>query len=261
MVVAVISLFPSVGPRDGALRRPAVARSSAVFLVVFITAVALFSTGSLLSAAGGPQATVTDHPCDASLSTELGLSPTRPCLQDVQISVSAADGSAFSVPVMVMKTSTSTTIEILYLLGSESVGHTGPIENVTTSDAPVALSVPSGKVSESVTFSNASIVFANKDVIVYSYTLTALTGSDGYYAILPPYYYGTYPALAVGANPDQLNATTLSTWGFTGAMVSGEFELPSSVVGTGDLVLVNATVPFTQSCLNPACVIISHSGF
>jgi hypothetical protein len=257
----VISVILSVGRRHSSLRRTAVARSSAVFLIVFIATVTLFSAGSLLSASGGPQATVTRHPCDASLSAELGLSPTRLCLQDVQISVAPGDGSAFSVPVMVMKTSTSTTIEIQYLLSSESVGHTGPIENVTASDVPVALSVPSGKVSDSVTFSNASIVFANRDVIIYSYTLTALTGSDGYYAILPPYYYGVYPALAVGVNPDGLNATTLSTWGFTGMMVSGEFELPSSVVGTGDLVLVNATVPFVSGCPNPACVIISHSGF
>jgi hypothetical protein len=242
-----------------ALRRGA-ARSSEVFLIVFIVTVALVVTGASLLPPGGASTATSARTCDAAFSAEVGVSATGLCLQDVQISVSPSNGSTFVVPVMVMKTGATATLDILYLLGSETVGHTGPIENVTASDVPVALSVPSGTVSDKVTFSNASIAFANKDVIIYSYTVSANAGSDGYYAILPPYYYGTYPALAVGADPDQLNASALSAWGFSGAMQSGEFALPSIVVGIGSLMLVNATVPMTETCPNGACVIISHSG-
>ena len=223
---------------------------------MFIAAVALVATGSSLGSADG----ASTRPCDAAFSAEVGASATGLCLQNVQISVSPSNGSAFVVPVMVLKTGATATLDILYLLSSETVGHTGPIENVTASDVPVALSVPSGMISDKITFSNASIVFANRYVIIYSYTVSALAGSNGYYAILHPYYYGTYQALAVGADPDQLNVSALSTWGFSGTMQSGEFALSSSIVGTGNLVLVNATVPMIPACPNRACVIISHSG-
>ncbi|MDA4113711.1 MAG: hypothetical protein OK474_06670 [Thaumarchaeota archaeon] len=236
-------------------------RSSAVFLVVLIASTALFATGSLMSASDGRSSTVPTHVCDAALSAELGLSATNLCLRNVQISVPSTNGSRFLVPVMFMQSGTTTTMAILYLLSSETLGHTRPIENVTASDVPIALSVPSGRVSDQVTFSDASVVSANKTVIIYDYTVTALDGSNGYYAILPPYYYGAYPALAVGADPDLLNVSALSTWGFSGPMQSAEFALPSSIVGTGDLVLVNASVPMIPTCLNPACVIISHSGY
>jgi hypothetical protein len=228
---------------------------------VLIASTSLFATGSLLSNSDGRSSTVPVRVCDAALSAELGLSATNICLQDVQISVSSTNGSRFIVPVMVMQTGTTTTMDILYLLSSETLGHTGPIENVTASDVPIALSVPSGRASDQVTFSDASIVFANKNVIIYSYTVKAPYGSNGYYAILAPYYYGAYPALAVGADPDHLNESALSTWGFSGPMQSAEFALPSSIVGTGDLVLVNASVPMIPTCLNPACIVISHSGY
>ncbi len=198
--------------------------------------------------------------CDSTLSTALGITNAGLCLQNVQIWVSASNSSEFIVPVMTMGQGTTTTIDILYLLNSESVGHKGPIQNVTTDDFPVAISVPSGKPSTQVTFSNASVVYTGKGIIIYSYTLTASAGSVGYYAIAPPFYYGAYPALAVGAEPGQLNSTALSMWGYDGMMQSGEFALPSDIVSTGTLTLVNATVPATPTCPNPACIIVAHSG-
>jgi hypothetical protein len=151
-------------------------------------------------------------------------------------------------------------MDILYLLSSESVGHKGPIQNVTTLDLPVTMSVPSGKVSDRVTFSDPTALVSGRGFIVYSYSVTAAAGSDGYYAILPPFYFGAYPVLAVGAQPDRLNQSALTTWGYDGVMQSGEFALPSDIVGTGALTLVNATVPAVPGCTTPACVIISHSG-
>jgi hypothetical protein len=242
-------------------RRRAVGRSTWIIIAATAT-VALLAGITLLGASPGAQSSTVHRPeCDSALSSGVGIPASSICLEDVEVSLLPTNSSDFSVPVMVMKPGTTTTVELLYLLSAESSGHTGPMENVTASDLPVALSVPGGKASDVVTFSNASVLFADRSVILYSYTLTAPAGSGGYYAILPPYYSGAYPALAVGADPKHLNATALSTWGYNGGMETAEFSLPSLVVGTGNLDVVNATVPASQNCMNPACIIISHSGF
>ena len=231
--------------------------------VTYVAVVALLLVGlagySLLNPA--PNASTTAAvTCDSALSSALGITNAGLCLQNVQISVSQSNSSQFIVPVMIMGQGTTTTMDILYLLDSESVGHSGPIQNVTTDDFPVAISVPSGQASTQVTFSNASVLYAGKGIIIYSYTLTASVGSAGYYAIAPPFYFGAYPVLTVGTEPGELNGTALSMWGYDGMMQSGEFALPSDIVGTGTLTLVNSTVPATPTCPNPACVVVAHSG-
>jgi hypothetical protein len=103
-------------------------------------------------------------------------------------------------------------------------------------------------------------VFKDKSVMIYDYTVTTLAGSAGYYAILPPYYFGMLPALAVGADPNQLNASALLMWGYSGTFLSSEVTIPSRIVWTGNMVVVNSTIPMTLDCPNAACSIISHSG-
>lgn len=234
-------------------------RSSVVYVAVIVVVLVGLAGDSLFNPTSGAPTTVPET-CDSALSAALGIPSATLCLQDVQISVSASNSSEFTVPVMMMGQGTTTTVDILYLLNSESVGHKGPIQNVTADDFPVAISVPSGMASTQVTFSNATVLYAGKDVIIYGYTLTASPGSDGYYAVAPPFYFGAYPVLAVGAEPGQLNGTALSMWGYDGTMQSGEFALPSDIVGAGTLTLVNATVPAIPSCPNPACVVVAHSG-
>jgi hypothetical protein len=242
-------------------RHRALARSSALFLVIIIAVTAIFAADSFLSLPGGSSTPVYTPACDPTLLEEMRLSATNLCLENVQVSASPTNSSELIVPVLVTSPGTTTSLEVLYLLSSETLGHTGPIQTITAAEGPVALSIPSGKVSDEVTFSNATLVFSNKSLEIYRYTLTAALGSDGYYAILPPFYWGVYPALAIGVDPARLNATALSTWGYSGVMQSAEFALPSSIVGTGALDVVNATVPTIPTCPSPVCVIISHSGF
>lgn len=246
-------------PFNDPTRKRAFSSPTVVFAVLVVVIVAAFAGGSYLigSTDSFP---APDRVCDKALSRALGPSTSGLCLQNVQLSVSSSNVSQFIVPVMVMKPGTTTTVDILYLLGSETVGHKGPIQNVTTSDFPEALSVPSGKVSGQVVFTDPSVLSSGRGFIIYRYAVAAAAGSTGYYAILPPFYFGAYPALAVGAQPDLLNQSALTTWGYDGVMQSAEFAIPSEIVGTGSLALVNATVPAVPSCTTPACVIISHSG-
>jgi len=241
--------------------RRALTRASAVFLIIILAVTAVMAVDSFRSLAESPPTQVNTPPCDPTLLEEMGLSATSLCLENVQVVSSPTNSSDFIVPVMVMSPGTSTTIEVLYLLSSETLGHTGPIQNITTAEAPVALAVPSGKASPDVTFSSATRIFSDKSLVIYRYTLTASSGSDGYYAVLPPFYWGVFPALAVGADPAHLNMTALQTWGYSGGLMSAEFALPSDILGTGGLDVVNATVPTIPTCPTPACVVISNSGF
>ena len=200
--------------------------------------------------------------CDPQLSAEVGDLGRGLCLRQVSLTVSPSNSSEFSVPVMIMKPGTSTVVDVLYVLASERIMHPGPLLNITSSELPVLMSVPSGTFDAGgVTFSNASDIFQNARVVIFSYTLTAATNSSGYYAILPRYYFGMYPALVVSSDPNHINMTALSLWGYTGTMISSEFFVPSYIVGTGDLNVINASVPMTESCMNPACVRISHSQY
>ena len=200
--------------------------------------------------------------CDQQLSADVGVLGTGLCLRPLSLIVSRSNSSEFSVPIMIMKPDTSTVVNVLYVLAVERVLHAGPSLNITSSELPVLISVPSGNFDAGgVTFSNASDIYQNTRVVIFSYTLTAAPNSSGYYAILPRYYFGMYPALVVTTDPNHLNMTALSLWGYTGTMISSEFFVPSYIVGTGNLVVINATIPMTESCMNPACVKISHSQY
>jgi len=233
-----------------------------LFIMVLVAMVAAYV---LLPVDAVVATEVTSTPeCDPQLSAEVGNLGTGLCLQQVSLSVSRSNSSEFSVPVMIMKPGTSTVVNVLYLVAAERVFHPGPLPNITSSELPVLMSVPSGTIEpDGVTFSNALKIFQNGRVVIFSYTLTAATNSSGYYGILPQYYFGMYPALVVSASadPNNLNMTALGLWGYTGNMISSEFFVPSYVVGTGDLNVINATVPMTESCMNPACVIIAHSQY
>jgi len=233
---------------------PPVRSSALAFLLIAIVVGAIFAAHILSTAT---ESAVHTPECDRQLAAEV---ESDLCLQLIQISVSSSNSSELSIPVMVMRPGTTTAIDVLYLLSAGSSGNPGPKRNVTTSELPLALSIPSGKVDASkVAFYNASVIFQTKAAIIYRYTVMSAPDSSGYYAILPPYYYGIYPALAVGVDPNNLDKSALSIWGFSGLIESGEFIVPSYIVGTGDLNVVNATVPLIYSCPNPACVMISHS--
>lgn len=198
--------------------------------------------------------------CDIQLATEIGATTTGLCLRPLEVAWDR-NSSDIHVPVLVMKPGTTGTTDILYNISKGLyVSRPGLKPNVTSTDVPMALSVVSAKVNKSsVGFSDGLLVFRNADWVVYRYTVNAAADSAGYYAILPRYYWGMYPALFIGANPNDLNTSSLSMWGYTGCCTSGEVTLPSSIVGTSGFGIVNATVPAIPYCPNAACNLVSRS--
>jgi len=237
--------------------RMGLGRLATVLLFIAVLVLALIVSEVLLNQPRASNAPA--QKCDPSLVSELKI-PDSLCLENLQITIPVTNTSAFIVPVIIVKPGTTTTIEILYQLSSESVQHPGPRLNVTSFEIPTFRLVPSGNVSDLIKCSNGTLVYGSSSLTIFSYNVTTLPGSDGYYAILPLFYFGFYPVLAVGASPGHLNQSVLNTWGYDGPLLTGEFALPSQIVGTGDATLVNATVPMTQICPSVACHVIAHSG-
>ncbi len=166
----------------------------------------------------------------------------------------------FYVPVLVLKPGGIGTIDILYHISAGSIGHVGPLPTVAPSLVPFTLSVASATVNTSlVGFSDDVPIFQNSAWILYRYTVNASADSAGYYAIMPPYYFGIYPALDIGADSNNLNMSALSIWGFTGIITSAEDTVPSTIVGTSGFNVLNATIPGLTDCPNAACNQISRS--
>lgn len=198
--------------------------------------------------------------CEPQLSGELGVTNQSLCLHPLTISVSSANASEFTVPVLVMKPGLSGTLEILYHISASQVNHQGNKANLTSADLPGVLSVSTATENKSeVGLYNAALIFSNADWALYKYVIDTSSHSAGYYAVLPPFYYGFYPPLAITSNPNKLNNTALSMWGFTGMIQSGEFIIPSTIVRVTELQVVNVTVPDTGYCPNSACVLITRS--
>lgn len=167
----------------------------------------------------------------------------------------------FYVPVLIMKPGGVGTIDILYHLSASSIGHVGPLPTVPSTLVPYALSIASATRNTSlVEFSHGVPIFQNSAWILYRYTVNASVHSTGYYAIMPPYFFGIYPALDIGTDSNNLNMTTLSIWGYTGIIMSAEDTVPSTIVGTSGFTVVNATIPGLSYCPNAACNLISRSG-
>jgi hypothetical protein len=166
----------------------------------------------------------------------------------------------FYVPVLVLKPGATGTIDILYHISASTIGHVGPLPTVPPNLVPVALSVPLATINTSrVEFSDGVPIFQNSAWILYRYTVNASADSTGYYAIMPPYFFGIYPALDIGAESNDLNMSALSIWGYTGIITSAEDTVPSTIVGTSGFSIVNATIPGLQDCPNAACNLISRS--
>jgi hypothetical protein len=187
------------------------------------------------------------------------------CLQPIMVANSPTNFSEFIVPVIIMKPGTSANITILYklLVNGASGASSHSLPNITRTTLPNLLSVDTGRlaVKSEIAFKNATLLLQQGLWRLFEYDVTAASNASGYYAILPPIYYGFYPALAVESNPNELNSTALSMWGFNGTIESGEFIIPSTIVGTSsNLNVVNATELAISTCPNSACSVIIHSG-
>lgn len=203
----------------------------------------------------------TTEGCNAQILTQIGAENSGLCLRPLNIVVSGSNSSEFYVPVLAIAPGSTGTIEILYHI-SAGVYVSRPQEKpqVNSTDVPIVLSIATGRpAATGVYFSDGVQVFGNADWTVYSYRVTASAGAAGYYAILPKYYAGVYPALAVGPGAGNLNTSALATWGYTGLTVSGEVIVPSTIVGTSGIDVLNVTIPATTNCPTAACVFMSHS--
>ena len=244
------------GGRFHSRSRAAVARVSVAVLILVLVISAVAATYIYLSTRSHTGV------CDTLLSEQIGATATQQCLQPLGITESSSNSSEFYVPVLVLKPGSTGTMDILYHISATVMGHRGPLPTIASTDVPLTLSVTAtSEGGGQVRFSNGVLTFNISGWLLYKYTVTAPVNSTDYYAIEPPYYYGICPALAVGANPEDLNMSALSMWGFTGVMQSAEFTVPSTIVGTSGFNIVNATVPGISYCPNAACVLISRSAY
>ncbi|MGI0079728.1 MAG: hypothetical protein ACRECH_08890 [Nitrososphaerales archaeon] len=98
-----------------------------------------------------------------------------------------------------MQPGTTATMSLLYdnMLPSLIVPSEGAkpmLPNLTATDVPYALPVSTGHLPDkNVVFSNASLIFQHDSWNLCKYSLSASANSSGYYAILPPFYYGSIP--------------------------------------------------------------------
>lgn len=198
--------------------------------------------------------------CNAQLSSEVGDAQQHLCLHPLIISILSTNASEFSVPVLVLSPGDSGTVQILYHISASQVNHQGNKANLTQFDSPGVLSISTASVNRSdISFSNGSLIFQNADWVLFKYTLNTSSQSEGYYAILPPFYYGIYPPLVITSEPSKLNNTALSMFGFSGLIQSGEFIIPSTIVGVSGLRILNYSVPAISYCPNAACILITRS--
>lgn len=198
--------------------------------------------------------------CDSKLNNEIGVTNQQLCLQPLTIAVSSVNASEFVVPVLTIKPGEIGTMEILYHISASQVNHQGNKANLTEIDMPGAISVTTATENRSkVGFSNGTLIFRDMNWAIYKYTVDTAGDSPGYYAIIPPFYYGFYPPLVVTSNPNKLNNSALSMWGFTGIIQSGEFIIPSTIIGVTGFRIVNDTIQTISYCPNSACVLITRS--
>ena len=197
--------------------------------------------------------------CDTKLSDQIGAG-AGVCLHPLSVVLNTTTLDS-GVPVLIIKPGTAGSVDILYHLSVGAyVSHPNLKPNLTAAHVPLVLSVATASINRSlVGFSNGTVVFKNSDWVIYRYGLESAPDSAGYYAILPPYYWGMYPALYITSDPGSLNASSLSLWGFTGCCMSGEVTLPATIVGTHGFEVVNETVPGISYCPNLACDLISRS--
>ena len=232
-------------------RKSASARAGVVGLLFILLLAIVFATFVATSLAQG---IVT---CDTQLSGQIGA-PRSLCLKPISISVLSTNSSEENVPVLMMKPGSSASLTILYHQILKSTID-NPQMNLSAADIPYAMSAISGAISKQVLFSTGKLIFRNGSSMIYKYTFNASSGSAGYYAILVPFAYGMLPALVVGGNPNSLNMTTMSLWGYVGPIVSTETLIPSVIVGVGNLKVTNVTVPEMLTCQTAGCLDIARS--
>jgi hypothetical protein len=198
--------------------------------------------------------------CNTQLSAKIG-SPADLCLQTIAINYSGSNSSDAIVPVLVMKPGTSASISILYEPHADKGSGFNPQSKLTSFNIPTAISAISGVPSGNVSFSKGTLLFSQNNWTIYSYTVSASANSSGYFVIIVPFGPTLYPALAVSSEANSLNTSTLSLWGYVGGITTGETAIPSIIVGTSNLTIVNVTIPESQRCMTRACNVIASSQY
>ena len=141
-----------------------------------------------------------------------------------------------------MKPGTSASIWILYEPHADKGSGFNPQSKLTSFNIPTAISAISGVPSGNVSFSKGTLLFSQNNWTIYDYTVSASANSSGYFVIIVPFGPTLYPALAVSSEANSLNTSTLSLWGYVGGITTGETAIPSIIVGTSNLTIVNVTI-------------------
>jgi len=203
----------------------------------------------------------TGQQCNSQLSSQIG-SPADLCLKTITINYSDENSSEAIVPVLLMKPGSTASISILYEPHPDKGSGFNPQSKLTSFNIPTAVSAISGEPNISaVAFSEGMQVYQYDNWTIYKYNITSSNESSGYYAMIIPFGPTIYPALVIGSNSFVLNLTRMSLWGYVGAIQTGETVIPSILVGTSNLAIVNVTIPESQYCHTRACNIIASSEY
>ena len=200
--------------------------------------------------------------CDAELSSQIGMTAGDICFQPLAVTQNA-NSTEFQVPVLIMQPGSTATLDILYHVSTGVyVSHSDLKPNLTATDIPLSLSVSLSTTNQSrVGFSVGKFIYSGDGWVLFRYTVSTCRDAAGYYAILPRYYWGMYPALAPGASPGAINSSALSMWGYTKCCVSGGVTVNSTIVGYGGFAVVDKQVPGIDYCPNAACNIVASSHY
>ena len=234
--------------------RAGVSISVAVVAVVLVLIGAAFGFLYLRPAPVAPS-------CDTPLANQIGMGGNG-CLQPLYVTQNA-NLTEFTVPVLIMQPGGTGTVDILYHVATAKyASHPGLRPTLSATDVPLALSVLLATTNKSqVGFSPGMTLYEGDGWVIFRYTVNAATDATGYYAVLPPYYWGMYPALAVGRTPAKANEPALAMWGYTKCCISGEVTMNSTVVGYAGFTVVDVQVPGVVYCPDAACNIVSQSHY
>ena len=163
---------------------------------------------------------------------------------------------------LLMQPGTNASVSILYEPHADQGSAYNPQSELTAANIPTAVSAATGEANQTaVAFSKGILVFQHDNWTMYRYNITASADSAGYYAIAVPFGPMLYPALVITSNPESLNLSEMSLWGYDGNIKTGETIIPSIFVGTSNLSIANVTVPEFQLCRTRACNVMASSEY
>ncbi len=191
-----------------------------------------------------------------SLTVTSSCSSNGPCTlylnggkyNSIVIQLTKVEGGENIVPVLLMRANSTSSIYVLYLTSPYS-------SRITTENLPSVFTPPvGGQLSNSIRFSNANLLLQNASMVLYEYTVTALSNSTGYYQM---YFWdscGLGLPFVIGVSADDLNMSELHIFGYSGVFYCQISPIRSELVGiSSNITEVTINVPSFTACYNVDC--------